>query len=214
MINAYEQGYYDDMRFFFSSLYGSALKDNPYLERAVLTGIHRIAKESIFSGLNNPAVCTVMSNKYRQYFGLTPKETKAILAYYDLQLNESVQAMYDGYRFGEQEIYNPWSIINYADNKKLDAYWINMVSNEILVQAMLGADQDIRENFEMLLSEGDVRVPVDLQTVCTPNQEVLASFRNIIECYGGFKTDSLSQLLMLYNVRTWSDLSVAMSKLY
>ena len=121
MISAYEQGYYEEIHDFFSSLYGSALKDNPYLERAMLTGIHRIAKENIFSGLNNLDVCTVMDDQYSQYFGLMPEETEALLAYYDLPLDEAVQAM-------------------------------------------LHANQDVREDFELLLSDGAVRVPVDLQT--------------------------------------------------
>ncbi len=164
MISAYEQGYYEEIHDFFSSLYGSALKDNPYLERAMLTGIHRIAKENIFSGLNNLDVCTVMDEQYSQYFGLMPEETETLLAYYELPLDESVQAMYDGYRFGGQEIYNPWSILNYARNKKKEPYWVNTASNELLVQAMLHANQDVREDFELLLSEGDARVPVDLQT--------------------------------------------------
>ena len=228
MISAYEQGYYEEIHDFFSSLYGSALKDNPYLERAMLTGIHRIAKENIFSGLNNLDVCTVMDEQYGQYFGLMPEETEALLAYYELPLDESVQAMYDGYRFGGQEIYNPWSILNYARNKKKEPYWVNTASNELLVQAMLHANQDVREDFELLLSEGDARVPVDLQTsffeleqsatlwglflnsgyltvkmgsesgelqaVRIPNQEVMISFRKIIERYGGFQADSLSRL--------------------
>ncbi len=228
MISAYEQGYYEEIHDFFSSLYGSALKDNPYLERAMLTGIHRIAKENIFSGLNNLDVCTVMDDQYSQYFGLMPEETETLLAYYELPLDESVQAMYDGYRFGRQEIYNPWSILNYARNKKKEPYWVNTASNELLVQAMLHANQDVREDFELLLSEGDARVPVDLQTsffeleqaatlwglflnsgyltikmssesgelqaVRIPNQEVMISFRKIIERYGGFQADSLSRL--------------------
>ena len=228
MVDAYEHGYYEDVHAFFSSLYGSALKDNPYLERAMLTGIHRIAKENIFSGLNNLEVCTVLSEKYQQYFGLTPEETQTLLAYYELPLDEKVQGMYDGYRFGQQEIYNPWSIINYADNKKLAPYWVNTASNEILVQAMLAADAEVQEDLEALLSAGRARVPVDLQTsffeieqpatlwglflgsgyltvmdapewddlqtVRIPNQEVMSSFRQIIERYGGFRPNSLAKL--------------------
>ena len=178
--------------------------------------------------MNNLDVCTVMDDQYSQYFGLMPEETEALLAYYELPLDESVQAMYDGYRFGGQEIYNPWSILNYARNKKKEPYWVNTASNELLVQAMLHANQDVREDFELLLSEGDARVPVDLQTsffeleqsatlwglflnsgyltvkmgaesgelqaVRIPNQEVMISFRKIIERYGGFQADSLSRL--------------------
>ena len=229
MISAYEQGYYEEIHDFFSSLYGSALKDNPYLERAMLTGIHRIAKENIFSGLNNLDVCTVMDEQYSQYFGLMPEETEALLAYYELPLDESVQAMYDGYRFGGQEIYNPWSILNYARNKKKEPYWVNTASNELLVQAMLHADQRTKNNFEQLLARGMTMVAVDLQTsffemskaatlwglflnsgyltaaatqednefqtaVCIPNQEVMISFRKIVERYGGFEDSSLDDL--------------------
>ncbi len=229
MISAYEQGYYEEIHDFFSSLYGSALKDNPYLERAMLTGIHRIAKENIFSGLNNLDVCTVMDDQYSQYFGLMPEETETLLAYYELPLDESVQAMYDGYRFGGQEIYNPWSILNYARNKKKEPYWVNTASNELLVQAMLHADQRTKNNFEQLLARGMTMVAVDLQTsffemskaatlwglflnsgyltvaetqednefqtaVCIPNQEVMISFRKIVERYGGFEDSSLDDL--------------------
>lgn len=164
MISAYEQGYYEDIHDFFGNLYGTALKDNPYLEKAMLTGIHRIAKENIFSGLNNLAISTVMSDKYQEYFGLTPEETENLLEYYNLPLDETVRLMYDGYRFGKQEIYNPWSIINYADNKKLDSYWVNTATNEILIQAMLESDKRVQENFEQLLVKGHAIVTVDLQT--------------------------------------------------
>lgn len=164
MISAYEQGYYEDIHDFFGNLYGTALKDNPYLEKAMLTGIHRIAKENIFSGLNNLAISTVMSDKYQEYFGLTPEETENLLEYYNLPLDETVRLMYDGYRFGKQEIYNPWSIINYADNKKLDSYWVNTATSEILIQAMLESDKRVQENFEQLLVKGHAIVTVDLQT--------------------------------------------------
>lgn len=229
MLSAYEQGYYEGMHYFLGSLYGSALKDNPYLERAMLTGIHRIAKENIFSGLNNLSVCTVMTKKYQRYFGLTPEETEKLLAYYDLSLNERVKAMYDGYLFGSQKIYNPWSIINYGDTKKMAPYWVNTASNELLVQVMLAAGKRVWKKFEKLLSQGKVLVGVDLQTsffelnqpgtlwglflnsgyltvtqfvdtndlqveVQIPNQEVLISFRKIVERYGGFEANSLDDL--------------------
>lgn len=164
MVSAYEGGYYEEVRPFFRSLYSSALKDNPYLERAMLTGIHRIAKENIFSGLNNLKVCTIMDEAYSQYFGLTPEETEKLLQDYDLVLNQSVKDMYDGYLFGSQEIYNPWSVLNYADRKKLAPYWVNTASDNLISQAILTADSDTHRDFEALLSESKVRVPVDLQT--------------------------------------------------
>ena len=229
LISAYEQGYYDEVHFFFGSLYGSALKDNPYLERAMLTGIHRIAKENIFSGLNNLEVCTVLEREYSAYFGLTPEEAEALLTYYDLPLDEAVKAMYDGYRFGEQEIYNPWSLINYAKRRKLEAFWVNTAANDMLLQAVLAADKRTQDHLEQLLAAGQVMVTVDLQTsffemnkaatlwglfmssgyltiaktpaaedlqmaVRIPNQEVMTSFRKIIERYAGFADNSLDDL--------------------
>lgn len=163
MINAYEQGYYDDVRFFFKNLYGSALKDNPYLERAMVTGIHQIAKESIFSDLNNLEVCTIRDRLYNQYFGLTPKEAGRLLTYYGLDLNDIVKAMYDGYLFGGQEMYNPWSIINYAKRHELDSFWVNTATNTLLSRAILGGNADIRRDFEKLVAGETVRVPVNLQ---------------------------------------------------
>ena len=229
LISAYEQGYYDEVHFFFGSLYGSALKDNPYLERAMLTGIHRIAKENIFSGLNNLEVCTVLEREYSAYFGLTPEEAEALLTYYDLPLDEAVKAMYDGYRFGEQEIYNPWSMINYAKRRKLEAFWVNTAANDMLLQAVLAADKRTQDHLEQLLAAGQAMVTVDLQTsffemnkaatlwglfmssgyltiaktpaaedlqmaVRIPNQEVMTSFRKIIERYAGFADNSLDEL--------------------
>ena len=229
LISAYEQGYYDEVHFFFGSLYGSALKDNPYLERAMLTGIHRIAKENIFSGLNNLEVCTVLEREYSAYFGLTPEEAEALLTYYDLPLDEAVKAMYDGYRFGEQEIYNPWSMINYAKRRKLEAFWVNTAANDMLLQAVLAADKRTQDHLEQLLAAGQAMVTVDLQTsffemnkaatlwglfmssgyltiaktpaaedlqmaVRIPNQEVMTSFRKIIERYAGFADNSLDDL--------------------
>ena len=155
MITAYEQGYYGEVKSLFSSLYGTALKDNPHLERAMLTGIHRIAKENIFSGLNNIEVCTVMQTAYREFFGLTPRETETLLNDYDLSLDQSVRAMYDGYRFGGQEIYNPWSVINYAKHKLLEPYWVNTASNEMLVQAMLSANKRIIDYADCVLAFWD-----------------------------------------------------------
>ena len=229
MISAYEQGYYAEVRALFTSLYGTALKDNPYLERAMLTGIHRLAKENIFSGLNNLEVCTVLDHDYCPYFGLTSAETEALLAYYGLPLDDDVQKMYDGYHFGHQEMYNPWSILNYAKKQQLLPYWTNTASNALLVEAMLTADKRTQKSFEQLLAQGQTNVAVDLQTsffelnqaatlwglflgsgylttnevptldalqvnVWIPNQEVRASFRQIIERYGGFADNSLDDL--------------------
>lgn len=164
MISAYEGGYYDDVRSFFRGLYSTALKDNPYLERAMLTGIHRIAKENIFSGLNNLEVCTVMDEAYCQYFGLTAEETEKLLQDYELVLDQAVKDMYDGYHFGSQEIYNPWSVINYAKTQRLAPYWVNTASDDMLSQMILSADKQAQAQFEQLLTDQQTTVLLDLQT--------------------------------------------------
>ena len=116
-IEAHINGFYDDIRSPLSSLLHNALKTSANLQYAMLTGIQRVAKENIFSDLNNLTVCTVKDEEYSQYFGFSEDETKNLLEYYGLSLNEEVKQMYDGYRFADLEIYNPWSIINYASRK-------------------------------------------------------------------------------------------------
>ena len=110
------------------------------LQHAMLTGIQRVAKENIFSDLNNLVVCTVKDREYAQYFGFTEEETKTMLEYYGLELNEEVKAMYNGYRFGDEEIYNPWSVLNYASRRALEPYWVNTSSNKMIRKAMEGRD--------------------------------------------------------------------------
>lgn len=95
----------------------------------MLTGIQRVAKENIFSGLNNLAVCTVCDEEYSDCFGFTEEETGELLEYYGLELSEDIRLMYDGYRFGSTEVYNPWSVTFYAVRKKLEPYWVNTSEN-------------------------------------------------------------------------------------
>lgn len=136
MQSSYDNNTYNELKSFFTGLYSSVLKDNIYLEKGILTGIQRVSKESIFSGLNNIKVDTILDEHYNTYFGFTTKETEDILKYYNLELNEEVTGMYNGYNFGNLEIYNPWSIINYCDNKKLKSYWVNTASNEMLINSL------------------------------------------------------------------------------
>lgn len=137
--------FYEELHGNLSLLLSSALKNNNSLQYAMLTGIQRVAKENIFSGLNNPKVCTVADQEYAQYFGFTEEETKKFLAYYGLDLTDEVKDMYDGYRIGNQEIYNPWSIINYADTKELNAYWVNTSANKMIRSAMERCDSTFKD---------------------------------------------------------------------
>ena len=164
IISSYDHKYHAHLSDFFSSFYGQALKGHGDLDLALLTGIQRVAKESIFSKLNNIMVYTVLDHKYASYFGLTGEETQTLLQYYGLELNEQVRAKYDGYLFGGIEIYNPWSILYYADKKELDNYWINTSTNSLIRESLREADSHFHKQFEQLLIDGEAKVGVMLET--------------------------------------------------
>lgn len=140
------------------------MKGNPALGQALLTGVQRVAKESIFSQFNNARVYTVLHKAYAPYFGLTAGRTEMLLNDYGLKLEESVRKKYDGYRFGDIEMYNPWSILNYADLGSLDNYWINTSSNYLVKMALKNADRRFWEKFEQLISGKEIAVWITLET--------------------------------------------------
>ena len=165
--NAYFRGFYDEMIDFIRSLFESALKTNPYLERSVITGCLRISKESIFTGLNNLKVDSVLRTEYGDSFGFTESEVEAMLAYYNLQEElPEVKRWYDGYLFNDIEIYNPWSIINYVydrDHKITQfalPYWSNSSSNSIIREMVGEADQEAKADLETLINGGTIEKPV------------------------------------------------------
>lgn len=164
IISSYERGYHDEIGDFFSNLYGSAMKGNQALGQALLTGVQRVAKESIFSQFNNARVYTVLHKQYAPYFGLSAKETEQLLHDYDLELNDRVQKKYDGYVFGNIEMYNPWSVLNYADMRELDNYWVNTSSNYVVRKALKMADRRFWEDFEQLVSGKTIPVWLTLET--------------------------------------------------
>ena len=165
--NAYLEGFYDRMIQFIRSLFESALKTNPYLEKSVITGCLRISKESIFTGLNNLETDSVLHTRYADSFGFTEDEVKAMLAYYDLaaELSE-VKRWYDGYLFNETEIYNPWSILKYVNDRKDKVtkfalpYWSNTSSNSIVREMVGEADEMAKADLETLINDGTIEKPV------------------------------------------------------
>jgi len=164
IMSSYEYGYHNQLGPFLANLYGSAMKGNSSLGQALITGVQRVAKESIFSQFNNARVYTVMHKQYASYFGLTVGETEKLLTDYGLILNENVRMKYDGYRFGGVEIYNPWSVLNYADIDSLDNYWINTSSNFLVKQALRTADKRFWEDFDQLASGKEISVWLTLET--------------------------------------------------
>lgn len=165
--SAYFNGYYDEMVSFIRSLFGSALKTNPALEFSVITGCLRISKESIFTGLNNLRTNTILSTKYSSQFGFTEDEVKDMLLYYGLEgKTETIKKWYDGYLFGNTEIYNPWSIMNYVDdlianpNDFPKANWINTSSNSIIRSLIERSDEETKAIIERLIYDGTVETSI------------------------------------------------------
>ena len=157
IINSYIEGYYDETIDFFKSFYGSILKDNEYLEMGVMTGILRVAKENIFSGLNNIKVHSILNERFTEYFGVLENEVETSLKDFGLEYDLSdVQKWYNGYLFGETKVYNPWSIINFLDEKKLGAYWVNTSENSLIKLYLQKMKKEIFNDFSKLLNEESI----------------------------------------------------------
>ena len=149
IINAFDKGYYNEAVNFFQTFYSSALKTNSSLKYGILTGITRIIKEGIFSGLNNLKVDTILNKKYSEYFGLLESEVVEMLDYFGMKYKiEEVKEWYNGYIFGEREVYNPWSIVNYIDNREIKAYWANVSGNTLLENMLNHAGESVYEDLK------------------------------------------------------------------
>ena len=167
MQEAYVGGFWDELVSFTRSLFNSAFKTNPYLERAIMTGITRVSKESIFSDLNHLDVVTTTSRKYETAFGFTEEEVFTALEEYGMsEEQEVVKFWYDGFIFGKQrDIYNPWSIINLLDKKDIDIYWANTSSNSLVAKLLREGNSDIKVIFEGLLKGESLKTQIDEQIV-------------------------------------------------
>ena len=167
MQEAYVRGYWEELVSFTRSLFNSTFKTNPYMERAIMTGITRVSKESIFSDLNNLKVVTTTSNEYADAFGFTEEEVFEALEQCGLgEEKEKVKEWYNGFVFGEyQDIYNPWSILNFMDTRKYATYWANTSSNSLVGKLIREGNGAIKIQFEELLQGKHLCVPVDEQIV-------------------------------------------------
>ena len=188
------KGFYDEIIGFMRNLFSSGLKDNPHLSFGLLTGILRVAKESIFSGLNNVKINSVLDNKYSSYFGLTPEEVKEMAKYYGAE-NKYPQIVdwYDGYRFGDQDIFNPWSVINYFGNGcQPRAYWQATANNEIIGEILAQADDSIYEKLNSLLQGESFLTNVDTSVIypeLTRNPSSIFSFLIVTGYLKAIKTE-------------------------
>ncbi len=167
MQEAYVYGYWKELTEFIRGLFNAAFKTNPFLDRAILTGITRVSKESIFSDLNNLTVVTSTSDLYGDSFGFTEEEVFAALDEYGMgDKKEEVKRWYDGFTFGKTgEIYNPWSILNYLKTGNFSAYWANTSSNSLVSALLREGSKNIKQDFEELMRGGTLRMEIDEQIV-------------------------------------------------
>lgn len=163
-IEAHLHGFYDSIHVDLATLLRTVLKGNDAMQYGFLTGIQRVAKESVFSDLNNIEVCSVKDENYAEYFGFTKEETEELLAYYGREYNQDVKEMYDGYNIGGIDIYNPWSILEYAKHERLEPYWVNTSSNTMIKNAMDKAEAGFNEDYEYLIEHSTVDVVVNFKT--------------------------------------------------
>ena len=157
IIDSYIKGNYEKCIAFFKAFYGKVLKDNNYLEMGILTGILRVAKENVFSGLNNLEVHTILDDEFTEYFGIMENEVEKSLEDFDLkyELND-VQKWYNGYLFGEKKVYNPWSIINFLNRGNLKSYWVNTSGNGLIKLYLQKLKNDVFDDFSKLLNKENI----------------------------------------------------------
>ena len=153
LVSAYINGYYEKAKDFFKTFYSTVLKDNSYLQMGVLTGIIRVIKAGIFSDLNNLSTYTILSDVYTDSYGLTEEEVEKSLKYYGIEQEISnVKDWYDGYKFGDSEVYNPWSILNFLRFKELRAYWVDTSGNDLIKDVLKKITKNTIEALERLFN--------------------------------------------------------------
>ena len=200
MQEAYIHGYWDEFTAFIRSLFNAAFKTNPYLNRAMMTGITRVSKESIFSDLNNLKVVTTTSEEYATCFGFTQKEVFAALEEFQLaDQKDAVKQWYDGFTFGsQQDIYNPWSITNYLKEKKFLAYWASTSSNGLVNRLIQISQPDVKESMEELLNEREIVLNFDEQIVFDQLETKENAIWSLMVASGYLKIDKIEYRGILY----------------
>jgi len=200
LINAYEYGYYDEAILFFKVFYGEALKTNLYLKIGIMTGIIRVIKAGIFSDLNNLKIYSILDKEYSDFFGFTQEEVKKTLEDFNIEYElPDVKSWYDGYKFGNSEVYNPWSILNFLQHKELEAYWVKTPSNFLIKEALKNTNLDVKESLENLFNGENV------EEVITGNSDLssLLSYHDIWELllFSGYLTINKKIDKKLYSLR-------------
>ena len=189
------RGYYDQVIDFMRALFSGGLKDNPHLSYGFLTGILRVAKESIFSGLNNLKINSILDNRYSEYFGFTPEEVREMAQYYGVpEKYDEICEWYDGYRFGKTEIFNPWSVIGYFNNECVPrAFWQSTGSNDIISEVLNNATMETYEKLESLLQGKSIVTNIDTGVIYPQIQNNPASVYSFLLVTGYLKTITSDQ---------------------
>ena len=192
MQEAYVNGYWDELVAFTRSLFNSTFKTNPWLERAIMTGITRVSKESIFSDLNNLKVVTTTSDEYGTSFGFTEEEVFRAMDEFDLKGKERLKSWYDGFIFGKwKDIYNPWSIINYMDTEKIQMYWANTSSNSLVEKLIRESSPDIKIIMEDLLQGKTLHTVIDEQIVFNQLDKRTEALWSLLLASGYLRVDNV-----------------------
>ena len=196
MQEAYVNGYWKELVSFTRNLFNSTFKTNPYLERAIMTGITRVSKESIFSDLNNLKVVTTTSDEYATAFGFSEREVFGALEEYGYNdSKDEVKFWYDGFTFGEhRDIYNPWSILNFLDTGKIGTYWANTSSNSLVGKLIREGDESVKQTFESLLKGEVIRCPIDEQIVYDQLDDDVDAIWSLLLASGYLKVIRYDQL--------------------
>lgn len=199
MQEAYVNGYWNELVAFTRSMFNSTFKTNPYLERAVMTGITRVSKESIFSDLNNLKVVTTTTDEYATAFGFTEEEVFAGLDECGLsEEKERVKWWYDGFTFGNHtDIYNPWSVLNFLDTAKYNTYWANTSSNSLVGKLIRQGDRRVKETFEQLLKGESIKCPIDEQIVYNQLDDNEAAIWSLLLASGYLKVLGVERMELL-----------------
>lgn len=203
----YSLGYYDKVISFMRNLFSGGLKDNSHLSFGLMTGILRVAKESIFSGLNNVTINSVLDNKYSSYFGFTPDEVREMAEYYGVaEKYDEICDWYDGYRFGSAEIFNPWSVINYFNNGcQPKAFWLSTGSNDIIGELLEEADQDTYDKLTSLVSGKTIVSYIDTDVIYPQIKQnpsaiysflLVAGYLKAVKVDSSFGIDSICELAL------------------
>ena len=198
--NGFVNGFYDDVINFMRNFFGEALKTNDYLKFACMTGILRVSKESIFSGLNNLEIYSILDKQYSEYFGFLPNEVEALLEEYGVENKEEIKNWYDGYNFAGTEIYNPWSILKVISRKELQPYWVNTGGTVLIEEILKRGNTILKRELEQLLLGEPIAVKLNENVVYSEINGSRENLYNFMLMCGYLTVDRIEEVVDDVNI--------------